>query len=397
MQGRLTLRFSIMQSLYWSACCILGSFLTPYYQSLGYDALMIGVLSMIMSLASTVAQPLWGLYCDRTGRLKLAFLVSLAVSLPFAYLLIAVGRNFPLLAASIVMISATFSSMPALLDAWILKLGNHGGNVNYSLARGFGSLFFAVIAMAFGYVLDRTGMWIISPAYIVIAAALLLVSIFIKAPKPEAHHGMGNGSYLKSLKVLAKNRRYMVLVLSVTILFTGSGAIDMTFYPVLLKELGGNNTDLGIAYFLMAFSEVPILFLYSKFAPRFKERHMICLSLFCYVVKCLLIASAPNVTLLVAAQSMQMLSFGLLLPAAVNYINRITDSTTMVTAQVLYSSATFGLGTIIGSLVGGAIAKALGVRPMMFILFSLVALAFILFTLLSLRDRSATPQGTELV
>jgi MFS transporter, PPP family, 3-phenylpropionic acid transporter len=392
-QSRLTLKFSVVQSLYWCACCVAVSYLTPYYQSLGYDVFMVGVLSMVMFLSTTIAQPLWGVYCDRSGKLKPAFLVSIGVSLPFAWLLIAGGKSFPLLALSVFVLSATFLSMPSIIDAWIMKLGNHGESVNYSLARGFGSLFFAIMAMIFGYVLDRTGMWVISPAFMVAAVALLIASLFIKAPRAEAHHGAGNGSARQSLVKLIKNSKFMVLLECVTILYIGTSAIDMTFYPVLMRELGGGNTQLGIGFFLMAFSEVPVLFFYSKLAKRFRERPMICFSLFFYVLKCLLIASSANVTMLILAQCFQMFSFGLLLPAAVNYINRITDSSSMITAQVLYSSATYGVGAIVGSLVGGAIAQALGVRPMMFILFSLVVLAFVLFTVLSYRDSRSEAQS----
>jgi MFS transporter, PPP family, 3-phenylpropionic acid transporter len=387
--SRLTFKFSIVQSLYWCGCCIIVSFLTPYYISLGYDTFMIGVLSMILALSSTIAQPLWGVYCDRSGKLEQAFSVSVVVSLPFAYLLVAAGKNTILLCIAIFMLSATFLSMPSIIDAWIIKLGNHGEQVNYSLTRGFGSMFFAIVAIVFGYVLDRAGMWVISPAFIVFAVAMLAASFLIKAPMAEDHHGRGNGSARQSLGKLIRNRKFMVLILSVTILYIGTSAIDMTFYPVLLRKLGGGNTELGIGLFLMAFSEVPVMFFYNRIARRFKERSMICFSLFSYVVKCLIIASAPNVLMLVLAQGLQMFSFGLLLPAVVNYINNITDSSTMVTAQLMYSSATYGVGAIIGSVVGGAIAQALGVRPMMFILFLLVVLAFALFTVLSRNDRRA--------
>ncbi len=384
--AQLTIKFSVVQSLYWTAFCVLASYLTPYYQSLGYDVFMVGVLSMVMSFSSAIAQPVWGIYCDRSGKLKQSLILSILVSLPFAWLMIAGGKNPAVLIVSIAVLSATFMSMLSIIDAWVLKLNNHGEAVNYSLSRGFGSLFFAIAAIVFGRVLDRTGMWVIAPAFILIAAVLAVTTIFIKAPKPEAHHGKGNGSMMRSLSLLLENRRFMVLILSVGILFTGTGAIDMTFYPVLMKELGGGNTELGIGFFLMAFSEVPILFLYTKFSKYFHVRTLICFALFCYIVKCLLIASAPNVFVLILAQGMQMLSYGLLLPAAVHYINDITDAQSMVTAQVLYSSTTYGLGNVVGSLAGGAIAKALGVRSMMFILFSLVLLAFVLFTSLSARD-----------
>lgn len=386
MQNRLTLKFSAVQSLYWIGCCVVFSFLTPYFQSLGYNAFMIGVLSMVMSLSSTIAQPLWGIYCDRSGRLKQVFLVSVAVSVPFAFLLIAAGKSFVLLCISIFMLSSTFLSMPSLIDAWIMKLGNLGQRVNYSLARGFGSLFFAIVAIVFGSVLDRTGMWIISPAFGAAAAALIAAALFIKAPDAEAHHGSGNFPFRQSLSGLLKNRKFINLIISVTILFAGTSAIDMTFYPVLMRELGGGNTELGIGFFLMAFSEVPVMFFYSRLARRLQERQMICISLLFYVCKCLLIASAPSVTMLVLAQGLQMFSFGLLLPAVVNYINKIIESSSMVTAQVVFSSATYGIGTIIGSLAGGAIAEALGVRPMMFILFSMVVLALLLFVALPAKE-----------
>jgi MFS transporter, PPP family, 3-phenylpropionic acid transporter len=395
--NRLTFKFSVVQSLYWTAFCVLASYLTPYYRSLGYDVFMVGVLTMVMSFASAIAQPAWGIFCDRSGKLKQTLIISILISLPFAWLLIAAGKNPVLLTLSIAVLSATFLSMLAIIDAWVMKLDNHGEKVNYSLSRGFGSLFFAIAALVFGRVLDQAGMWVIAPAFMGIAAVLAVTVLFIKAPRPEAHHGKGNGSMMRSVSLLLENRRFMVLIISVSLLFTGTGAIDMTFYPVLMKELGGGNTELGIGFFLMAVSEVPILFFFTKIAKHFHVRTLISFSLFCYILKCLLIAFAPNVTVLILAQGMQMLSYGLLLPAAVHYINDITDAQSMVTAQVLYSSTTYGLGNVVGSLAGGAIAKALGVRSMMFILFSLVLLAFVLFTALSGRDKANQEDTTAVI
>jgi MFS family permease len=187
----------------------------------------------------------------------------------------------------------------------------------------------------------------------------------------------------------------MVLLLSAVTLFTGTSPIEMTFYPVLLREMGGGNTELGIAMFVAAFSEVPVLFFFSRFSGGFRLRSLVCASMLCYVVKCLLIALAPTVTILVLSQGLSMFAYGLLLPAAVNYINAITDSRTMVTAQMLYASVTFGVGAIVGNLAGGVLADALGVRQMMFILFTLVVLAFVLFTALTAKDKDPLSVNTQ--
>ena len=79
------LRFSLLHGFYWSSFCILYSFLVPLYRQYGFNEVTIGFLSMTGSLASMVVQPLWGLVCDRTGRIKGIFTAMVLFSILASY------------------------------------------------------------------------------------------------------------------------------------------------------------------------------------------------------------------------------------------------------------------------------------------------------------------------
>lgn len=387
-QPRLNLQFSVLQALYWGVHCVFSGFYVALMQSYGYNAMMIGLLTMLSPLAGVVAQPLWGNFIDRTGRIRQAFLAALLASMVAAALLFFGKHSALLLAPAVLLISAAYQSMAPVVDSWSLLLRNAGGRVNYGLTRAFGSLAYAVMAVAYGLLFDRFGMWLVSVILLGGCAVVLGSSLAIRQPavNPE---GRPAASFLPAMKELEKNRAYLTLLISIAVLSVGMSAIDMTFYPVLLHELGGSNLDLGIAWFLMAASEAPVMLLYNRLTFTFSHRRMLQASYFFYAVKCLLIALAPDLTVLILAQLLQMLSFGLMWPSAVHYINSIVEPRLMVTAQMGFSAA-LGAGFIIGSLVGGVIAQALGVRNMMMVFLPLLVAALALLVLLARNENDGT-------
>ena len=69
------LRYGLLQGMYWMAQCTILQFSVMLCNSRGYDNYSIGVATMLVALSNVLAQPLWGLLCDRRPKIKKIFLL----------------------------------------------------------------------------------------------------------------------------------------------------------------------------------------------------------------------------------------------------------------------------------------------------------------------------------
>lgn len=370
-------KFSIMQGLYWSAFCVMYTFLVPLYRAYGYSEVTIGALAMVASLATVIVQPLWGMACDRAGRLRGVIVLNIVAAAPLAFGLL-LGKDRPVLMGAVVfLLAGTFISMGPMIDSWIIKMINQGHAIQYSLTRGVGSLLYACVAVVFGWILDLAGMNVIPYVFSVLSLLLVLVMLITRPPARELHHDE-KGSPFVAISALIKNRSFMMMLVSLVLLYAGNGAI-MVFMPVRMELLGGTNVTLGIAMTVMALSEVPAMLLHRRFVHHVRNETLLMVSLFFFVVKGVATAFAPSVSFLILSQTLQFVSFGLYLPSAVQHINHLVDEKSLVTAMLLFASATYGVGMMIGGMAGGLLAEAFGVQVMMLMLSVVTLSGFLLF------------------
>jgi PPP family 3-phenylpropionic acid transporter len=344
---------------------------------------------MVTSLASVVIQPLWGILCDRTGKIKTIFLSSILASIPVTFGLLLGKKSTVLMGIVVFILSSSFLSMGAVLDSWIVKMINQGQNVQYSLTRGIGSLAYAVMAIGFGRYLDVAGMEVIPLSFAVMALVMVTVAFFIRAPERESHHGQA-GNPFAGMGILVRNRRFLLLMVSIMLLYAGNGA-TMVFMPVRMESLGGTNATLGIAMTLMALCEAPAMMLHQRIARHIRNETLLAVAMFFFILKGVATALAPSTAILILVQVLQFFSFGLYLPSIVQHINRMVDEKSLVTALLLFSSATYGLGMMVGGLVGGFLADAVGVQAMMLLLSIVTASGFVMFMLTGRKVERISP------
>jgi len=143
-----------------------------------------------------------------------------------------------------------------------------------------------------------------------------------------------------------------------------------TFQPILISDHGGTSVHLGISSFVLAASEVPVMYNSTRFLRRFRAEALITVSLFFAAIRLLLSVLAPSLGWLIAAQSLQALSFGLYL---------LTPDEMQSTAITLALSIGFGGSGIIGNFFGGILAQRFGVSSVYYLFALLAACGLVLF------------------
>ena len=71
----------MLQGMYWMAQCTILQFAVMLYNSRGYDKFSIGIATMLVALTNVLAQPLWGIMCDRKPKIKKLFLTGLLIAM----------------------------------------------------------------------------------------------------------------------------------------------------------------------------------------------------------------------------------------------------------------------------------------------------------------------------
>ncbi|MFD9625257.1 MFS transporter [Peribacillus muralis] len=361
MANRDNFSFAGMQSFYWAGFCILFAYLTPYMYSLGYSNTQVGITAASISVASIVGQPVCGYMCDRLRTVKSVMVFCLALSAVLTALFLFVGKSFWMLLILSTVISFIFQALYPLIDSWTVTARLKNSTINYGLTRGIGSLGYAVTAAVVGVIFDRYGYEWMFYLFMLTAFITILCALFPQDIKPTSKDESEKGKLkLKDLKQLLLNKEYFGFVLIMTILYIAYKA-NSTFLPALMKQVGGTNADLGLAWSILGLSEVPFILISGLLLKKFKDTTIIFIAMIFFILRVGLPIFATNPTQLIWMTALQGLSYGLFLPASVYYISRIVPKQLSNTAQTFAVALYSGLGIAIAGVLGGVLADSFGI------------------------------------
>ncbi len=359
-------RYGILQGAYWAAYCSVYTFFVPLFESYGFPRMTTSLILVCGMIFLALAQPLWGILCDKLGRVKPVLLSVIAAGMVGSLLLpLGAGSVFLTLIAVIVFAS-TYQSLMYVYDTWSIRLRNDGADINFGITRGVGSASFAVGAALIGSAFDKYGFGIMTPLFLILSALVFIMTLSIKDVRPPAPKDLDStaplekDSFSSGLKKLVKNKTYLILLLGVFLAFFGNSGIMMCF-PLRVAEIGGGNSEYGLALFIMAMAEVPALLLYRRLAVRTSSFVLLCISMFFMSLKIAAIALSPQIWMIVALQVLQAPSYGIYLSSIANYVPEIVSRRTIFTAQTAVA-AVVSIAGICSNLFAGVMITAFGIQ-----------------------------------
>jgi MFS family permease len=146
---------------------------------------------------------------------------------------------------------------------------------------------------------------------------------------------------------------------SFTLAFTGlQGAL--TFSGIRIVDLGGRPSDVALSYGLAALTEVPGLVAAGWLGRRIGLRWLCLLSLVSYGLCITSWGILPSVFAINVTRFVTGLCFGSLIAARVLIVPRLLPGALQATGQVLFQSATYGVGIVVGSVIGGLAYGSIG-------------------------------------
>ena len=133
----------------------------------------------------------------------------------------------------------------------------------------------------------------------------------------------------------------------------------------IFTELGGGNTEYGMAEFVLAISEVPSAFIILKLRKRIPVKWMMVCCAFFMMVKNLIPTYADSITVVIGAQACEMLGLGLYYAESMYFIEEQLPGADLVKGASLVSVATVGIGEGIAACLCGVIRSRFGLYGLM--------------------------------
>ncbi|PKK39064.1 hypothetical protein ABB02_01679 [Clostridiaceae bacterium JG1575] len=364
----MTLRYSLLQALFWMMFGVVVAFGTLYLLSRGFGEAQIGGLMALANILGALLQPILGSFSDRTERFSLSQLLAglaflsliCAVSLPFCAGLITAVLY-------VLLISLAYLMMP-LVNALGMYFVNRGHACDYGIARGIGSLFFALMSNVLGYAIVRYGAQFLP---FVCGGFLTLILLFALLT-PTQPSSLEPLEILEepvalastSLRDMAKRYPGFLWVLLGVLLIFSFHNLSNTYLIQIVRRLGGNEEAMGRILSLAALLELPAMLTFTIYARRCGAQKVMALSGVFWIVKASAYVLAQSMGALYGAQIFQGLSFAPFMPALVYFSNATMRGKDQVKGQALMTTANT-LGGVFGNLFGGLLLAQAGVAPML--------------------------------
>lgn len=379
---QLTLRYSFIQACYWICQCAIYSFAAVFLQSKHFENTQIGVVLALAAIISIVLQPLIASFADKTKTMPLRTLILILMVVVFALtiLLYVLPDTFLLISIIFVVINAIQFTLNPLYNSLALEYMNMGIPMNYGLARGIGSITFAVMSFALGYLISHFGAEVILSVFLMGYSLSILATFLFKIHIPEelkaaipkrnpVSEELPAGKEAAPSKLVTffmKYKKFMLFLLGVSMIFYSHSLIN-TYLINIIENVGGNSSDMGTSLSIAAALELPTMALFIVFVRKIKCESLIKISAFFFLVKAFVTWMAPNVFMVHFSQVFQLLAFALFTPASIYYVNDIVSEKDRVKGQSLLGAAYLGIAGTTANITGGRILDTFDVSRMLLI------------------------------
>jgi PPP family 3-phenylpropionic acid transporter len=353
-------RLSLDYFFYFAFIGVFSPYFTLYLQSLSLSAVDIGLLMSQMQLMRLIAPTFWGWLADRRGRqVDIIRLSGVFACVGFTGFFLT--NDFVHLFIPMTLMAFFWSASLPLVESLTfahLKAQPH----RYSQIRVWGSVGFIVAVLFGGALLDDLPI-----ADVPWMVFVVLIGIVVMAFRlPEGRHMVrpsvtrATNEALASLGSVMREQRVWMLLLACFLMSTAHG-VYYVFYSIHLDSLGYSKAMIGLLWSVGVLVEIVFFMMMAPLMQRYSLRLLLLCTYIVAVIRFLIIGwGGESLLLLLFAQSMHGLTFGVHHAAAIAAVNQWFPSHIHARGQALYSSLSFGGGGLFGALVSGLVWEPLG-------------------------------------
>lgn len=369
----LTSRYAFVQSSYWMAFCAVYNFATVYLLANSFSPKEVGIILATTNIFAAILQPLVAGYADRTVKITLKNMISVIVVaiLSFVVLLLIAPKTIYVVGGLFLVICTLMITIQPLINSLGMEYIGKGIHVNFGMARGMGSLSYALTSLLLGNLVEKEGTKILPFSYIIIFGLLLIFTFRFKLHRSKEDELSTKDESLSlqmkkadNVRVIAedllpermsgyflKYKKYSLYLAGLVFLFTCFNMINVYMIKIV-ENVGGDKAIMGNAFALAAVLELPIMFFFSRLLGKWRNSTLLKISIIILTLKSIATLLASSIGMVYFAQSFQMLSYAIFIPSSIYYVNQIMDKEDRIKGQA-FVAVTMTLGGVFGSLFGG--------------------------------------------
>lgn len=264
-QKNVTPLYALVTAGFWMSFCICVSYAGEYLsKQLGYTASEYGPIMALGSLIGSVIAPMLGILGDKYKNLTPLKLISplfaaQVICLILILIFSASGKCIMNTLAFTVFIAVSIPVNTVNLKMCV-DLERAGAGLNYSLARGCGSLGFVVISTILGILMEKVSLIVVPLGGLVLILCELPLHIVadrtlkqLNRARPCSAAAQADVLPASPLTVfIRENKRFCLMLLGTVLVFVAHN-LDCNFLTEINNALGGTSATMG---YLSAFTAV---------------------------------------------------------------------------------------------------------------------------------------------
>ena len=332
----LNLKYAGSQIFYFAAFASMMGYASVFLLDKGCTNSQIGIALALSSIIAVLLQPMLASFADNHKNIEMRNIIT-----PIVLLV-----------------------MP-LMNSLAFVFEQHGIEINYGLARGLGSVAYAIASLVLGHVVESFSPGILPLFYIIFTALLFVVVKMFVLPKgyekeiTKEDTKQEETEQLSFGKFCMKYKKFILFLVGFVLVYFAHTIIN-NFFIQIITNIGGTSADMGNAVFVAAMLELPTMAFFTKMSEKINCGTLIKFSILMFVVKHALTYFATNMIMIYLAQVCQMFAYALFVPASVYYVNKKIAVADRVKGQSLVTTS-MTLSGVFANFAGGIMLDALGV------------------------------------
>ena len=365
---RWTIRYTLLNVAYFAAFCTIHAYAAVYLLSKGFNNTEVGVLLAVANILSAVMQPVIAGIIDKPGWLsnRRFIMISVLVILAGSLILMFTKDNKLIIFAVYVIIYMIQFAYQPVMTALCFEYQKAGCGIYYGLARGLGSASFAVTSMIIGGIVEKNGVGILLWVNIVTMVLSVLIILIFRKPQGSEENKNESAAEKTNHGFVHFIRSYpaFTLFLVATVCFYFAHNMINDFMIQIIRNLGGNETELGYANFLQAILELPVMALIGIVLKKISAEKLLVISGIAFFVKILILVFAKGMPHMYISQSFQLFAYAVFIPAGAYYVSKTMEELDQVKGQAFITSA-ITIGGVFSNLISGVILDHAGIKTML--------------------------------
>lgn len=354
----LTIIFSISMLLYYGLYSMSYGFISNILFKKGIANSDQALIILCINILSIITQSKSSAFLDRTKKTtvsKFCILMFAAIIVFSAFTILFLNEIKIYVVFNILCYSTILSIWP-LIGVIPFKSEKYGLSVDYSIPRGIGSISYAVSALIFGFVFSKFNILYSGYFYIIFCflsiIMLLLYNIIEQAysdDKYENEEVTDNFEVNNNTLTFLKNNKMFFIYLIGVVLVSQSHMVFYTYTQQIVSRFGGGIKDIGMAYFISAAIELPVISSYKFFNKKFSNKSIQIFSLIMFPAKLFLISIARSGFELNIIMIMQIFSYALFCMTYPYYVNEVLKKEDIVKGQTLVNIC-FAISSVVNGI-----------------------------------------------